>query len=309
MRTRTCTSLLATTLLTLLLVAPVPVGAQNFEGVIQQRTVTVGEEGIYQILGDHDYDRWAEEEARIEEIEDPEAYQAAWHDLGRRQARDRLDRLAALSTEELLGRAGGSEVEQTESTIRIKGDLMRVDEPGGDTYQVFDARERIIWAVMPARRQYLRMDLDEMMARVRQQMEAMGIDPDAIEEGEAEAPTVRQLGQRREVQGVDASAWEVTSEDEVLLAWVTEAFPGVQATLALFVESISDLEEEQDPEILLFQHGVPMRVHTMSVTDWGPGSYELEETVSVERKGLDASLFEVPAGFQEASMDTLMDGG
>lgn len=67
----------------------------------------------------------------------------------------------------------------------------------------------------------------------------------------------------------------------------------------------SDSNQEADPDDLLSVHGFPMLVQTLEVADGELGNYEIQETVSVERKTMPAGLFAVPAGYHKVTLEQL----
>jgi hypothetical protein len=254
--------------------------AQDFEGVIKQRTITVAEEALYELL--------AAGEEEPEEIGPEAVFEIP------------IERIVALS--------GTDAVEVEELSYYMKGDQIRIDDAGGGFggYALMDFESGAFRLVQPERQMYLEItkaDIEELQTRYGD----MGMD-----EGERSDVQVRALGVSKEINGMTCSAYEILTDGEVTQAWVTEELKDLVDAFSSFMDRMEalgmDEEDSEDVEVmeLIKEHGFPVMEQTFrEYGSWG-AEYEIKEIMSVERKSVQEELFAVPADYEKKSMMEMM---
>ena len=306
-----CVGLLAGAFLLL----PAAALAQGFEGVVRQRSLELQGEVIWQVLDqlggqeDDDYDESEEEWTEEDE---------------QRYMREMVDKLLALSLDDVLATLRPEDAELgystfDESTFYLKGSMLRAEsggDDGGFGYFLVNAKETAVTLVNPGEKYYVkwtREDMDGLLAD-------MGLDPSATEPAaeRRQAPRIQSMGTAREINGVRAEAYRVEEDEAVTIGWVTDEYGELRASLKSIVERLEAMNTEDDDsdseaDDLLWEKGVPVLIQTVG---WGEGlsgpsvsSYEVQETISVERKSLSADLFKVPADYSEKSLAELYGQG
>jgi hypothetical protein len=277
---------LACGILALSLGAPLPAGAQSFEGKIRMRTISVDAVSLLELV-------YGAEEAEAA-AEAPELS---------------ADQVFDIPTDRIVAMAEAEEgaVSVSEMNFYLTGDRIRVDgEAGLETggFMLIDFATGAMRMVMPEERIYLEITAEDM-----ERMRAEG----AGEEQGAGSPQVRALGMTREISGMRCAAYEVRYEDELARVWVAAELRDVANAFNAFVErmrlfGMAEGEEEAGLEVFeaIKQHGFPAMVQTLRGDPAYPDSYEIEDVLSVERGSLPASLFEIPASYEKKSLEDLL---
>lgn len=261
---------------TMLAGAPAGAGAQSFEGVIRTRTISVTPYALERLGATTPEQVFALPIERILSLKPaPDDYAAT-----------------EVTVEE-------------EATVLIKGLKVRSELMGSHTsdtawYSIVDLESGAWRAVQPSQRRYADLASGDGPAD-RQPPSARA----------APANRARPLGVTRTVAGMQATGYEVRSEFEITRGWVTaqqdlaRLARAFQKLEAMWEESV-DADQEPDADELLLVHGFPLLTQTLDVQDDQLGAYKIEETVSVERKAMPASLFAVPAGYRKVTIEELM---
>jgi hypothetical protein len=253
--------------------------AQGFEGTIETRAASLDEEALKYLLGP------AGEE---EEFDASGIFEVP------------IVRIIAEAPQ-----LGGIEVEVL--TYHFKGTMMRVDgglEEEMPGYAILDFGAGSFSLVNPAERLVLEMtreDFEEMKEMM------------AEEEAEPRAkPEVRPLGHAKDINGMHAEAFEIKSEQETTVAWVTKDLSDV---VEVFLELESRMksmgmfeEEDEDTEVfmLLAEHGFPVLEQTLKRYPWGEYSYDISAVISVERTSLADDMFVIPEDYERHSILEMM---
>lgn len=267
---------------------------QRFEGVIRQRTITVEQGALDNLLyGDED-------EPDVED-ESEEAY-----------TRRMTERLFSIPLDQLIA-AAREEGEVSEGTIHVKGSRIRaaMSSDGGDAgWTVLDLDAGTVTMVNDAGRYFVRWTMTEL----ERQMQTLGVPQQAEERGpEGPAPEVRALGRTETVGGKSCRGFDVMLEEgEIVRGWVTDAYPGLQEALKAYGERaqrmFGDAEHSTwSAEDLLFERGFPMRVQRVYGGFGMFSSYEIEEVLSVDASSVPDAMFAVPTGYAEKSLKELWD--
>ncbi len=200
------------------------------------------------------------------------------------------------------------EIEVERLTYHFKGTMMRVDGgldeemPG---YAILDFGAGSFSLVNPAEQMVLEMTREDF----EQMKEMMTEDEEAQPRAR---PQVRPLGRAKEINGMRAVAFEIKSEEQTTIAWVTKDLSDL---VEVFLELESRMksmgmfeEDDEDTEtfMLLAEHGFPVVEQTLTKYPWGEFAYEISAVISVERKSLSNDMFAIPEGFERHSILEMM---
>jgi hypothetical protein len=192
-------------------------------------------------------------------------------------------------------------------TFHFKGTKMRVDsglEEETPGYAILDFGAGSFALVNPAERMVLEM--------TREDFEQLR-DMTANEEAEPRSsPQVRPLGQAKEINGMRCAAFEIKSEDETTVAWVTEDLNDLVAVFQALESRMKSMgmfeEDNEDTEVLklLADHGFPVVEQTLTRHPWGEYSYDITAVTSVVRLPLPDDMFAIPEGYERHSILDMM---
>lgn len=211
-----------TLLAALVLAVPSAALAQQFEGVIKQRTISV--------------ETYALEDRGFEMSE-------AIFDMA-------TDRILALREE--LEADGVMTVEEAE--VHIKGNLIRMDmaTEEGPAYATMDLDQGIMRMVQPNERMYMEWTKADM-ERLKAMMPDMG--------GDSEEPEPRATGQTRTINGMTCVAYDVETDEGTTRVWVSKDNAQLAEAFAGLMESVNAMvmeEGETDEEMLVAKYGFPV---------------------------------------------------
>ncbi len=200
------------------------------------------------------------------------------------------------------------EIEVDALTYHFKGAMMRVDgglEEEMPGYAILDFGVGSFSLVNPAERLVLEMTREDFDQMKELMAEEEPTEPRA-------KPEVRPLGRSKEINGMRAEAFEIKSEEETTVAWVTRELSDV---VDVFLELESRMksmgmfeEDDEDTEVflLLADHGFPVVEQTLTRYPWGEYAYEISAVVSVERKQLADDMFVIPEDYERHSILEMM---
>lgn len=196
--------------------------AQQFEGVIRQRTISV--------------ERYALEDKGFDMSE-------AIFDVP-------TERIFALREE--LEADGAMTV--LEADMYIKGDLIRTDmeTEAGPAYATMDLEEGIIRMFQPSESMYIEWTTEDM-ERMRAMVPDMG--------GASEHLEPRATGLTKSINGMSCVAYDIDTNDGVTRIWVSEDNAQLVRAFAGLMESVSAMameEGETDESALITEHGFPV---------------------------------------------------
>jgi len=255
--------------------------AQQFEGVIKQRSITVSM-GVLEELG---------------------------FDVSEAMFDVPVERLLALQDE-----LGPEDMTVADEEIYIKGSLVRADasDMEGEGYVIIDMDQGVWRMVQPDKQMYIEMTAADL-ERMRGMMAGMGPE----DEGEGEKPEARDTGLTKTINGMACKAYDVETEEGTTRVWVSQDDVWVSqddgdlvSSFARFSDKIRQMtfmgDDELDPSMIVAQHGFPVLVQTLPHDTYS--MYEVEVVVSVERRPVPDEMFAIPAGLQKRTMAEMMQG-
>jgi len=258
----------------LALATPPLVLAQQFEGIIKQRSITISM-GV------------------LEELE---------FDLSDAMFDVPVERLLALQDE-----LGPEDMTVTDEEIYIKGSLVRADasDMEGEGYVIVDMDQGVWRMVQPDKQMYIEMTAADL-ERMRGMMAGMGPE----DEGEGEKPEARDTGLTKTINGMACKAYDVETEEGTTRVWVSQDDGDLVSSFARFSDKIRQMtfmgDDELDPSMIVAQHGFPVLVQTLPHDTYS--MYQVEVVVSVERRPVPDEMFAIPAGLQKRTMAEMMQG-
>jgi len=207
-----------------------------------------------------------------------------------------LERILALRDD--LEADGSMTVEET--SVYVKGSLIRSDmeTEEGPAYVTMDLGNGVIRMFQPSEKMYIEWTKEDM-ERMKSMMPNMG--------GASERPEPRATGLSKKINGMNCVAYDIDTEDGATRVWVSKDDAQLVAAFAALMESISSMamaEGETDASTQVAKYGFP--VLTLQL---GPDSYEIEETLSVDRQSVSDDLFTPPAGYKKMTLADMMRGG
>ena len=192
-----------------------------------------------------------------------------------------------------LGANGNMTV--TEEEIMVKGPRFRTDatDEEGPAYATVDLEHAVMRLVRPNDRMYIEMSQAEL-----DQMAAMG------GMGRSESPDVIDVGETRNINGMNASAYDVETDEGTTRVWVSNDNRAVVASFRRFSDAMASMSMgEVDASLVVADHGFPVLVQKM-----GYDTYEIEEVWTVNPQSIDDAVFAAPAGFRKMTMAEMMSG-
>ena len=192
----------------------------------------------------------------------------------------------------------------TEGEMYIKGGLMRADASGEEEegYVIVDTEQGVMRMVQPSQQMYMEMtpaDLEKMRA-----MGGAMMGP----EGPSEQPEPRATGLTRTINGMRCTAYDVETDEKMTRVWVSKDHADVASSFAQFAERMAAMammdDEDTDASMLLAKYGFPVLVQELphEVSQM----YQIEEVVSIERQSVSDDMFTPPAGFRKMTMADMM---
>lgn len=236
------------------------------------------------------------------------------------KAPDTEQTLAILPSALLAAKDSGAQ--SRESMVYVSGSKVRMDTPmeqSADSYALVDTEKDLTVFVVPGEKRYIEWSaadakaMGEKMAQLekmmkermntlppdqRAQVESMLKQMHADDEGGAPAKVdLKSTGKSQTINGMQTTGYEVKTGDETMVGWVTQDQP----ELAKMLQTVQSRMEKMTPPSLqgrqsarnaLGLKGFPVMVQTVD-----PTHYRIEEVVTVEKKAVSPSLFEIPKDF------------
>lgn len=260
--------------------------AQQFEGVIRIRSVSLHSEQIDQLLSDLS--------GGADEGQDEE--------MSEEQYRQRMaEKLLAVSVDALFQFARENEGDITEGALYVKGGKIRqeITQTGAP---------RMVGLVDLDARTFLYVNMDERYYVDMGQLVETLRDAPAAGAGRAAPgrPAARDRGKTATVGGMPCREYEVTTDEAVIVGCVASGQRPLERAVRAFAErtqaAFSGGEEQgYDDEDALWEKGLPVRTQRFDLQS----GYDVEEIVAVERKPVGADLFVVPAGFTKKTIEEM----
>ncbi len=201
--------------------------------------------------------------------------------------------------------SGAGEVDGKESriTTTFKGDMARVDV-GDKISTIMDGKSGKMTNLMHKQKMVMTMDSGDVQAMQQQILQAMG--KDASTEAETVQPELKPTGKKETINGFDAQEYIVEQNGMTSYLWLASNFPNKERILA-------QMAKFQNSEAFKFAAaaksydvaklpGIPVRV--VSAVE---GLETTVTLVSLEEKDVDASLFEIPAGYNTLKVPSMGD--
>jgi hypothetical protein len=273
----------------LLLAAPAPV--IGFEGTLKLRSVAVERDELGKVTGG----------------KTPDAAQTL-----------------AIMPDKLLA-AKDANPQVFESYMYVSGPKVRMDAPldkGQEGYAIIDTEKHTTLFVVPSEKRYLEWSeadakaMGDKMAQLEKVMkERMGsLPPEQRAQAEAilknmqgatgsPEPKIdlKATGKTQTVNGMQAVGYEVKTNGETLVGWVTQDEPELSKMLRTVQERLEQMTPpamrgKQAARTSLAAKGFPVMVQTLAADH-----YRVEEITSVERKPVPADLFVVPKDYTKTT--------
>jgi hypothetical protein len=190
-----------------------------------------------------------------------------------------VDDILALH-DSLVGRS------ETSAEMLVKGDMIRT--PGnGSVYFTTDLRSGLHRIIQPDFGNYIEITHAD-------QVEMLEIDGPSVE-----PPEVAQTGMARTINGVTATAFDVTSPGLSARVWVSRDDAELVSVFQQLAERMYMLSEGNAalPAFAVAEHGFPVLVQVLE-----SGRYRIQRLVSLERRAVSADLFEPPAGLRRVTV-------
>lgn len=217
--------------------------------------------------------------------------------------------ILALPLEELLQLP---DVEVQQFTHYLKGSKFR-SQPQGESedapYVIVDYGRGVFQTVQPSERTYIewtRQDIEQVQA------DMMGQGPRQLLERPGKRPSIRATGETRMIRGVRCAGYEVRTDEQLVVAWVTADHAGALRAFQGFMREVERMNprrevREIEPAELFMERGLPMLTQDLGLyADEADGEYDVEEVLTIEAQPLPDGLFEPPAGYRRVSAKEMM---
>ncbi len=253
--------------------------AQEFEGVIVARQITLGDRALSLLLDPSDL-----EDERID-------HRAAF----------------ALPVQRILELAdrSNSDLSIDSLTYSLKGAQLRVSGDFGDEmpgYAVLDLDAGTFRLVQPVEKMYLELTREDF-----ETYRSLAQEPERA----APALQAQPTGETKVINGMTCTAYEILTDASVTVAWVTAELRDLVEAFVEFESKMTEMgmfDEEDESEIFsaVAEHGFPVMEQTFMTFGSYAVEYEIMEILSVERKPLPADYFAVPSGYQKLSIAEML---
>ena len=245
----------------------------------------------------------------------------------------------AMSIEDIMQKAGNQQLEPDieKTTIYVSGQKMRMDTEmeEGKMSVLMRMDEKKMYQIMWDQKQYMVMSLDELVDMQKQAQDAIKniegmeailekLPPEARAQMEAsmglskdktEPPKVTKTGKTATMNGFDCQEYIIASGSSHSQYWVTKKYPALRKAFESVINSMPEFGgsgDEMDEEEIFKQipdawpvviKELKFDMITMS------GSFDIEEMLTMEEKGVAAGTFDVPQNFAKIGMQEMMQGG
>ncbi len=220
----------------------------------------------------------------------------------------------------------------------IKEEKMRIDfiEDGKKSSFIIDSKSKDVMMVSWAEKEYMQMNLDEIVAmqekmqsmmsekmkemesmmqnmppEARAQMEKMMQDRMPMNSKPKEKPTISKTGKTKTIGGFNSEEYIVEYSDSKSQFWVTQSYPAVRKSLENFLKIASQMQKDDFATWQEISSGWPIlsidirTINSMMGQDLYVGANQF---VSIEEKNIDNELFKAPSGFKKTTMKDMMQG-
>lgn len=245
----------------------IPLSAQDFEGTVEYRQLSIEGSAVRELLG---------------------------MDIGGDDPVD-PDRAFGITVDDAVRLAErGEGAESENATYSFKGSRARFEADDG--YAIMDIASGTLRMVDPDQRVYMEMSLEQLAAMSQGAQSAMREPTDDPAPG-----PVRPLGLTETIHGARTTAYEVRVGNEVTRAWVTDEHRELVSSVRAILDLSAQMGDEGEAAAMesLVQHGFPMRMVTVDVET---GDLQIEEFMAVRPGSLPDSQFEVPAGYTKQTI-------
>ncbi len=246
--------------------------------------------------------------------------------------------LFAMSVKDILQKAGAQELEPEieETTIYISGQKMRMDTGTEERKMSVLMRmdERKIYQITWAKKQYMVTSWDEIAEMQKQAQDAIKnmegmeaildkLPPEAraqmeasmgLSKSKSEPPKVTKTGKTATMNGFVCQEYIVTAGSSQSQYWVTKKYSDLRKVFEAMINEMPDFESSGDDvdEKEVWKQ-IPdawpivikgLKFDMMSFS----GSFDIEEMLTMEEKGVPAGTFDVPENFAKIGMQEMMQG-
>jgi len=270
--------------LTLVLSVSLALPAAAFEGTVTSRRISIKIAGVAKIVGGDKKD---------------------------------ADKILAIPADKLLT-AKDAEPEEAVSTVSISGSKVRVEAAGGSfvimdaetgTLQVVNTKDRKVMEMTKPQMKaaaeqvaggskMLQEQIDKLPADKRAQVEDL-MKKEAAAKGQTSGPRLRPLEKSENINGYKSAAFEVKSDSETVVGWITQDAKDLATAFLTFAAAEQSIRPgPKNARMLLAEKGLPMRMQTLTA-----GGYQLDEIIKIEPKTISADLFKIPPGFVKTNAE------
>jgi len=178
----------------------------------------------------------------------------------------------------------GDDDESTQMSYFVKEGKMKIDVKGdeeGSGSMIFDSKKQKMLILMPEEKMYMEMSM-QMMAG-------------DTEEEDAKDFEFRKTGEKKEILGYTCEKWVYKDEDNQVDSWLTDEL----GSFIFFSGPMESSKKARWQSELESDGYFPMELIVKDLS----GNVDSKMIVTaVEKKSLDSSMFEAPAGYQKLQM-------
>ncbi len=264
--------------------------AFGFEGTVTSRRISVKPAGIAKLVGGNKSD---------------------------------AEKILKMPADKILA-AKDDSIEEKVSTVLISGSKVRVDATD-TSFVLMDADSGILQIVNTKDRKVMEMTKAQMKAAtdrvatmppgMKEQLDKLPPEKRAqVEEAfkkipgasaKQPEPRVRPLERSENIGGYKSNAFEVKSESETVVGWITQDAKDLAKAFLTFASAEQSIRPgPKNARMLLAEKGLPMRMQTLTA-----GGYQLDEITKIEPKAVSADQFKIPPGYIKTNTEGMFGGG
>lgn len=198
--------------------------------------------------------------------------------------------LFGLPTDELLQvkrRDGSPAVSASLRTYFVRGSKIRMETDDAEaTYLLIDLERATLTTVDPESSSYEELSIPEITRPLFPMLRAGGY-------------TVRELHRTRNINGIEASAYEAVAGGNMVRAWITTAYPELTRILSRLAQTVYGATDSGEARLVeLAGSGTPVLVQLVDMRGQSIDDFEVQEILFVHRQPVNPSLLEIPETFQ-----------
>ena len=178
---------------------------------------------------------------------------------------------------------GGMNMQVTQA---VKGALIRQEMQGpmGDIVNIVDTESSMMTTLMPAQKMYMRIDMNAMMKQYSQQAEA---------QPQPKPADFKATGEKETIAGHACEHYAYNQESNAIDVCIAEGL-GFVPFMAMGAQGMPN-----GPDVEEWKQRFPNGFLPLEMTVTAMGQTMTMRASAVERKSVDAKLFEVPEGYTQ----------